>query len=208
MTYDDWLFEQDWNAATNMDGGSNFMPSETGVGGTFEDFQTYLGYNDYDNNYSNPSVSEVVDSIGLAVEPGFFDSIKDAVSNLFGGSASNAIEDKTVSAARAGATVASTEKSESGGLLDKIKGVSSWMDQNKELTKILAGAVGGALKSSSDSNLLERKYELDQQTKEADIARKSASITGLRKPTGLINRGPLTYKDGKPVYQNGKLAKG
>lgn len=63
---------------------------------------------------------------------------------------------------------------------------------------------GGGGGGSSAMEMLAAKDALDQ-TKNA---RFSSSITGLRKPDGLINRGKkLTYVGGKPVYtDDGKLA--
>lgn len=63
---------------------------------------------------------------------------------------------------------------------------------------------GGGGGGSSAIEMLAAKDALDQ----AKNARFSSSITGLRKPDGLINRGKkLTYVGGKPVFtDDGKLA--
>lgn len=99
---------------------------------------------------------------------------------------------------------------ESGGTISGLLGrASNWIDKNKKLAELIAGGVAGAVKSRGDNKMLENKYALEQQSKDNDRAYKSASVTGLRKPTGLLYSGPLRYKSGNNVFDgSGRLNRG
>lgn len=199
MSYDDWLFEQDWGAATS----GELMPSETGVGNSYDDYLF-----DLDWNYATSGqamTNEVIQSIGFAVDvaqPYIADLAKVA------GVSASPVEDKTVSASRKAETAESTNK-DGEGLLSKINSVGKWMEQNKELTKILAGAVGGAAAASERRKLQASRMDeirLADQLKQEANARYSDSIKGLKQPTGLISKAPLKYKSGANVFDGqGKL---
>ncbi len=92
------------------------------------------------------------------------------------------------------------------GLLGRATG---WIEKNKKLAEMIAGGVAGALKSRGDNKMLENKYELEQQARGEQRAFNSASITGLRKPSGLLYQGPLKYKSGSNVFNGtGQLNRG
>ena len=126
-------------------------------------------------------------------------------------------EETSTASARKGVAIETSDSKKEGsvitGVTDKIKAVSGWMDQNKELTKILAGAVGGAVgarerrkTTAAQSQSAKEQIELADQLRQQANQRYSDSVTGLRKPpTGMLSS-PLVRKDGGRVFDaNGKL---
>lgn len=103
------------------------------------------------------------------------------------------------------------KKTAEGGILGRI---SNFVDKNKSLSEILLKGVAGAAagnqaKKASEIAAQSRMEELklkNQQEREKD-AQVSASVSGLRAPTGLIGRPQkqLLRADGTPVYQNGRI---
>ena len=97
----------------------------------------------------------------------------------------------------------------SESLLDKI---GKFVEKNKGLTEILAKGVYGAAAGVAAGNQAKalarsRTEELREadRIKQADNARISASVSGLREP-GIIGRQrALKRVDGTPVFTNGKI---
>ncbi len=98
----------------------------------------------------------------------------------------------------------------SGGIIGRI---SDFVDKNKGLSEMLAKGIASAATGNSNQQTaeinarsrldeLKLKHDLERQ-KSADV---SASVSGLRAPGGIINRGVLKRADGTPVYQNGRIA--
>lgn len=73
----------------------------------------------------------------------------------------------------------------SGGLATAAKNVGSFIKDNKELVQLGAGLIGGAMKSTGDEDLLNRRAELEQEAQ----GRYSASVTGIRQPGQFIRPG-------------------
>lgn len=118
--------------------------------------------------------------------------------------------DRTDGAPRAASATEANNKKE-GGIIGRI---SDFVDKNKSLSEILLKGVAGAAagnqaKKASEIAAQSRMDELklkNQQEREKD-AQVSASVSGLRAPTGLIGRPQkqLLRADGTPVYQNGRI---
>ena len=97
----------------------------------------------------------------------------------------------------------------SGSLLDKVGG---FVEKNKSLTEMVLKGIGGATAASQAKKLAEQNSrnrigELQEadRLKQADNARISASVSGLRAP-GIIRRQmPLKRIDGTNVFNNGKI---
>lgn len=112
---------------------------------------------------------------------------------------------KTVDATKA----MTAEPKSSGGLLGKIGG---FVEKNKSLTEMVLKGIGGATAASqakdlANQNSRNRIGELQEadRLKQADNARISASVSGLRQP-GIIRRQmPLRRIDGTNVFNNGKI---
>lgn len=103
------------------------------------------------------------------------------------------------------------KKTAEGGIIGRI---SNFVDKNKALSEMLLKGVAGAAagnqaKKASEIAAQSRLDELklkNQQEREKD-AQVSASVSGLRAPTGLIGRPQqqLRRADGTPVYTNGRI---
>ena len=98
----------------------------------------------------------------------------------------------------------SEKKKEDAKAYDRMLEKRAYDEKIQREKEERAAARGGGGGGSSAMEMLAAKDALDQ----AKNARFSSSITGLRKPDGLMNRGKkLTYVGGKPVYtDDGKLA--
>lgn len=212
MNYDDWLFEQDWSAATS----GSYMPTETGLGGSYNDYLFDMDWNLATSGQA--MTNEVIQSIGFAVDVS--QPYIQAVAKVAGVSPVIA-EDATTKAARAGTTAESANKSDNktgtgSAVMDKLKAVSGWMDQNKELTKVLAGAVGGAAQArerrkltAAQSTSAKEQIELADRLKQEANQRYSDSVKGLRTPTGGLINSPLVRKSGQRVFDNnGNVVRG
>jgi hypothetical protein len=105
------------------------------------------------------------------------------------------------------------DASNESGLLNsamaKLEGIGGWMEKNKKLAEVLAGGLAGAVgarerrkdrqamaKSQTDQLAMQ-----DRLKREAD-QRYSDSITGLKKPSGMLHSGPLMRRSGQRVYDN------
>ncbi len=101
------------------------------------------------------------------------------------------------------------EPKSAGGLLGKVGG---FVEKNKSLTEMVLKGIGGATAASqakalANQNSRNRIGELQEadRIKQADNARISASVSGLREP-GIIRRQmPLRRIDGTNVFNNGKI---
>ena len=87
-----------------------------------------------------------------------------------------------------------TSSAKGGGLLGRI---SQFMEQNKELTKLAGGMAYGAYQSqaakdAAKASARSRIEELNRadELKQAENARVSASVTGLRTPTSATGGSP------------------
>lgn len=173
------------------------------------------------------SNNDIMDSIGFS-DPDFLESIGMAlgnsasqswvpqtVSDILGGF--SGINNTAAYAQRQGFNepraineTAQEKGGTSGGIIGRI---SDFVDKNKGLSEMLAKGIASAATGNSNqktaeinarSRLDELKLKNEQERqKSADV---SASVSGLRAPTGIINRGVLKRADGTPVYQNGRIA--
>jgi hypothetical protein len=92
---------------------------------------------------------------------------------------------------------------------------SSWLKNNKELAHLGGGILAGIasdhskqeqIKSQAEARMAELRAQ--DEMKQADNARYSASVSGLRSP-GLIGKQmALKRINGTAIYNNGKLAGG
>lgn len=101
------------------------------------------------------------------------------------------------------------ESTEKGGILGKISG---FVEKNKALSEMLIKGVAGAASGNTAKKAAEiqarnrlDELKLKNQQEQEGNARTSASVTGLRQPTGILNRGPLRRTDGTPIYTNGRI---
>ena len=104
-----------------------------------------------------------------------------------------------------------SKKDAEGGIIGRI---TNFVDKNKSLSEMLLKGVAGAAMGNQAKKTaeLQAKSRLDelklrnQQEREKD-AQVSASVSGLRAPTGLIGRPQkqLLRADGTPVYTNGRI---
>ena len=104
---------------------------------------------------------------------------------------------------------AAVDTPEKGGILGKISG---FVEKNKALSEMLIKGVAGAASGNTAKKAAEiqarnrlDELKLKNQQEQEGNARTSASVTGLRQPTGIINRGPLRRTDGTPIYTNGRI---
>lgn len=169
---------------------------------------------------------DLQDSLGIAFDgalPNWATStsggIYDFIPESFGTSAwSGAVSDySAASMARQGLADVNEVPSNGtfiDGVMDKLKGTSEWIEKNKKVSELIAGGIGGAVaaregrkavesKLANEMALMERKRQMDLE----DAARKSASITGLQTPTGLLYSGPLKRRNGSQVFNGqGQIA--
>lgn len=155
------------------------------------------------------SNDDILESIGIALGDGASQPwVPQSFSNDAYARSADRATDRTDGAPRAEGDKTQTPK-ESGGILGRI---SNFVDKNKSLSEILLKGVAGAAmgnqaKKAAELQAQSRLDELklkNQQEREKD-AQVSASVSGLRAPTGIINRGVLKRADGTPVYQNGRI---
>lgn len=159
---------------------------------------------------SDLSNDDILESIGMALG----DSIgQDWVTQTFNGitnTAAYAQRQGIGEAPRSESDKTPSKNESKGGIIGRI---SDFVDKNKSLSEILLKGVAGAAagnqaKKTAEINAQSRLDELklkNQQEREKD-AMVSASVSGLRQPTGIINRGVLKRADGTPVFQNGRIA--
>jgi len=101
------------------------------------------------------------------------------------------------------------ETKSSDSLLNKVSG---FVEKNKGLTEMVLKGIGGATAASQARKLAEQNSrsrigELQEadRIKQAENARISASVSGLR-PPGIVRRQmPLRRIDGTNVFNNGKI---
>lgn len=197
----DWLFgsEETGGGANTPGGGGNI-----GGAGPGENYDETGGGANIPGTGGN--LDDLLGSIGLTGitsdwltnNPGYADFQKRMVEN-------NPPDAKTVD---------NSSKKTAGGdskesLLSKI---SRFAEKNKSLTEIIAKGVYGAAAGVASGNQAKtlarsRMDELREadRIKQADNARISASVSGLR-PPGIIGRQrALKRIDGTPVFTNGRI---
>ena len=98
-----------------------------------------------------------------------------------------------------------------GGALRALRSETARTAFENVLPALIEGVAGAAAgnqaKKAAEIQARNRLDELklkNQQEQEGN-ARTSASVTGLRQPTGILNRGPLRRTDGTPIYTNGRI---
>lgn len=92
-----------------------------------------------------------------------------------------------------------------GGIFGKVL---DFANKNKGLTEMIAKGISGGIASENQAEQQLRQIREQDQLKQNENARISASVTGLRSP-GLIGRqSALRRNDGANVFTNGKIFKG
>lgn len=159
---------------------------------------------------SDLSNDDILESIGMALGDS---SSQDWVQQAFSGITNTAAyaQRQGVNEPPRAESAKNPDPKEGQGLIGKL---SSFVDKNKSLSEILLKGVAAAAATSQSKKAAElaaqsRLDELklkNQQEREKD-AQVSASVSGLRAPTGLIGQPQrqLRRADGTPVFTNGRI---
>lgn len=168
------------------------------------------------NTDSGMSNNDILESIGLAFDgsvPDFASAIASTDYSEYGYGGNSKPGESAMARAEASQPKAVGEDSPGGGRSDGIIGrISNFVEKNKGLSEMLAKGIAGAALGSSNKKeaQIAAQSRLDQLKLQQEIDRQksaavSASVSGLRSPTGIVNRGQLKRSDGTPVYQNGRI---
>lgn len=161
---------------------------------------------------STPVVTDTDTGSGLPTDTGSGGSDREDVAmslaDLYGEggaplwmSSSPAYQALMTTAATGPRTLDNQTPKQEGSLLKRIE---DFTQKNKGLTELVLRGVGSAIQGRGAAKGRENELRVANDLKQADNARISASVSGLRKP-GLIGRQmPLRRIDGTPVYNAGR----
>lgn len=152
------------------------------------------------------SNDEIMESIGMALGAG---ATQAWVPQSFSASSYDSSAERATNRTDGAPRTAAVDTPEKGGILGKI---SDFVEKNKALSEMLIKGVAGAASGNTAKKAAEiqarnrlDELKLKNQQEQEGNARTSASVTGLRAPTGILNRGPLRRTDGTPIYTNGRI---
>lgn len=152
-----------------------------------------------------PTPPSAPSSSGAYSYPGSFDEIGYAWSAAFGDTIPDWMQGNemvTRVMASQAKTVEQTGAAKDGGksLLDRVSG---FVGNNKSLTEMALRGVAGAVTARQQRKAQLAQLKEQDRQRQAQAARVSSSVSGLRAP-GIINRQvALRRIDGSPVYQRG-----
>ena len=108
---------------------------------------------------------------------------------------------ETSSVASNAGKVVSDASSQGGGFFDKA---SAWVERNKKMSELIAGAIAAPLLAKQKSDLMKEQLSYQDQLAQENNQKFSMSVGNLKKP-GLINSSKLTSVGGAPVFTNGLI---